>query len=121
MHTHTFTSKFAVGDKITNGDETITILSVGKDIDGYVIYGVSDPGDNWITTEQSLANYYLAPKYPTGSRVWIIGNNEIREALVTNKINNVYVLEGGNYTRLENQIFPTSEDARNSLKVIPLP
>lgn len=120
MHTHTFQSRFKVGDKITDGRGIFTIAGVGCDVEGCTYYQLHNELKD-IYYESILTAYHLAPKYPLGSRVWFIGNNEIREAFVTNKINNIYVLEGGSYTRLENQIFPTAEDVRNSLKVFPLP
>lgn len=118
MHAHTFQSRFKIGGKITNETTTLTVLGVGCALDGTVYYKVDKLTGP--CSELHLANCYLAPKYPIGSRVWIIGNNEIQEMIVTNKINNIYIFEGGNFSRLENQIFPTAEAARQSLKVIPL-
>lgn len=116
MHTNTFTSRFAVGDKITNGKNTLTITKVAIDAHSVVYYQTQE---RTYPEEHNLTNYHLAPKYPIGSKVWIGYNYSIREMLVRNIVGNTYIFDDSMRCSAD-YVFATSGEALAAIKIIPL-
>jgi len=116
MHTNTFQSRFKVGDKITNGTTTFTITKIAIDAHSVVYYRTQE---RTYPEERNLTNYRLAPKYPIGSKVWIIADNAVVETVVTSISVDIYQLDNS-YIRTVDQIFPTSTEALAAIKIIPL-
>ena len=119
MHTNTFQSRFKVGDKITDGTQTINIKTVGLNAINGVYYLAND---GYIYYENDVANHHLAPRYAVGEKVWYNTSSGIREDIVIDSCDNgSYQIQNSLlsfYT--EDQLFPTAEACRAAIKVIPL-
>lgn len=118
MHTNTFQSRFKVGDKITDGVNTLTIEAIGLDTRAGVYYRV--PNDYIIYFEKDLTNYRLAPRYAVGEKVWRCGWMSIVEDVIELYKDNYYHTKNSLSRYTEDQLFPTAEACCAATKVIPL-
>ncbi len=118
MHTNTFQSRFKVGDKITDGVNTLTIEAIGLDTRAGVCYRV--PNYYIIYFEKDLTNYRLAPRYAVGEKVWRCGWMGIVEDVIELYKDNYYHTKNSLSRYTEDQLFPTAEACRAGIKVIPL-
>jgi uncharacterized protein Usg len=118
MHTNTFQSRFKVGDKITDGKQTINIGHIGLDTRAGVYY--REPEHCKLYFESDLTDYHLAPRFAVGEKVWRVSWQGIVEDVIESFSNNFYHTKNSLSCYIEDHLFPDAESCRAAIKVIPL-